>query len=138
WPLIRQTWHSMAFLHWRVASEDLRNLLPAEVTVDEQDGDGADGIWFFTLEVDSALTVAVVRPMMGVPYRWATMCIDTSPETVRYRSRRRSRVSGPGHEIVVRHEPKPATPDALDDFLTGRWRGYSRPLGRLVATPVQH
>jgi uncharacterized protein len=104
--------------------------------------DGRDGIWFFTLEVDNVATVAAARPTLGVPYRWARMRVTSSGSSVhRYDSERRGCSSDepPGHHIALRADPEPwVTVDGLGHFLTGRWRAFSRPLGLLVATPVEH
>jgi uncharacterized protein YqjF (DUF2071 family) len=102
---------------------------------------GADGIWLFTLEVDSLVTVAFARPLLGVPYRWAEMSVSPAGAgAVRYQSRRRGGAGGrPGYRFTVEREPSPlGSPDDLDHFLTGRWRAITRPLGRTVAVPVQH
>lgn len=34
----RQLWHELSFLHWRIPAEELRPLVPAELTIDEFDG----------------------------------------------------------------------------------------------------
>jgi uncharacterized protein YqjF (DUF2071 family) len=103
---------------------------------------GAEGIWLFTLEVDSLFTVTCARPLLGVPYRWAHMTIaPIGMAAVRYQSRRRAPAPRPrpGYRISVTHESRPLDrPDDLDHFLTGRWRAISRPLGRTVAVPTQH
>ncbi len=39
-PWGRQTWHSLAFLHWPVPGSALRRLIPAGLEVDELDGTG--------------------------------------------------------------------------------------------------
>ncbi|MGH7714093.1 MAG: YqjF family protein, partial [Gemmatimonadaceae bacterium] len=44
WPLPsepwvwRQVWHDLAFLHWHVAPDAIRHLVPKELTLDEFDG----------------------------------------------------------------------------------------------------
>lgn len=97
--------------------------------------DGADGIWFFSLEVDSIATVTAARSTLSVPYRWSKMSVDDH----HYVSRRRS---SPllGHDVTV----TPGAPIAEDDlteldvWLTGRWRAFTRPAGRLVTIGVHH
>jgi uncharacterized protein YqjF (DUF2071 family) len=102
---------------------------------------GTEGIWLLTLEVDSAMTVAFARPLLGVPYRWARMRVtEDGDQLVRYESRRRGVRGGhPGYRIEVYHESQP-TPevDDLDYFLTGRWRAVTRRLGRMLAVPTEH
>ncbi len=102
---------------------------------------GVEGIWLFTLEVDSLLTVAFARPLLGVPYRWSQMNVSPAGSNhVRYQSRRRGGGGhGPGHRIVVEHATGPLKSlEPLDHFLTGRWRAITRPLGRTVAVPTEH
>lgn len=98
---------------------------------------GVDGLYFFTLEVDSLATVLSVRPGLGVPYRWAAMEVTETPEgTVRYESQRRTDPAV-GHSIEVRPGGDIAG-DGLTTFLTGRWRAFTRIAGRLVVMPVAH
>ncbi|HJR26217.1 MAG TPA: DUF2071 domain-containing protein [Acidimicrobiales bacterium] len=98
--------------------------------------DGRDGLWFLTLEVDSVPTTIAARSALGVPYRWAEMQVDDDGDRVTYRSRRRSG-GQVGHRIVIeRGEPCP--PDPLTDWLTGRWRAWTRIGGRFATVAVQH
>ncbi len=96
---------------------------------------GKDGIWFFSLEAASLPLVVGASTLYGVPYKWAEMEVIEGA-TVRYRSRRR-RGPAAGHDITVRVGPEcPPTP--LDDWLTGRWRGYTRVAGRPAVVPTDH
>jgi hypothetical protein len=97
--------------------------------------DGRDGIWFFSLEAGSLPLVVAASTLYGVPYKWAEMEV-TQGETTRYRSRRRH---GPpvGHDITVR-VGSACESSPLDDWLTGRWRAYTRILGRPAVVPVDH
>lgn len=98
--------------------------------------DGRDGLWFFSLEADSLPLVLGASTVYGVPYQWATMKI-TEGDTVRYRSRRRT--GRPvGHDITVRVGADCPEPSELDDWLTGRWRAYSRVGDHPGVVPVQH
>ena len=63
--------------------------------------DGRDGLWFFSLEADSLSTVIAARCLLGVPYRWAAMTVDRTPQRCTYVSRRRRRSTVIGHHIVV-------------------------------------
>jgi len=103
--------------------------------------DGRDGIWFFSLEAGSLAMVLAASALYGVPYRWADMTVEQG-RTVRYRSRRRGAPTV-GHDIEVRPggpcEYAPGSDDErLDHWLTGRWRAYSVPGGRLTTTAVDH
>ena len=105
-----------------------------------RDEAGTDGVWFFSLEVASLATLLGARSFFWGPYHWATMSVEETG-TVRYRSRRRG-PSGPtpGHDITVRAAaPRPMEScSPLVDFLTGRWRAFTRIAGRLAVVPVEH
>ena len=101
--------------------------------------DGRDGLWFFSLEADSLSTVIAARCLLGVPYRWAAMTVDRTPQRCTYVSRRRRRSTVIGHHIVVGLGSAVAADDvALADWLTGRWRAWSAVNGRLMVVPVEH
>ncbi len=101
---------------------------------------GRDGIWFLTLEVDSLLTTVGARLGYGVAYRWADMRVDRQGNRVTYWSEGRGWRRPVHHRITV----EPGQPFAdeeltdLDHWLTGRWRGWTRPAGRLAEVPVEH
>ena len=98
--------------------------------------DGRDGLWFFSLEATSLPIVVSASTLYGVPYRWAEMSVE--PGTViRYRSRRR--LGAPvGHDLSVRVGPPLVDVPPLDDWLSGRWRAWTRLLGRPCTVPVEH
>jgi uncharacterized protein YqjF (DUF2071 family) len=98
--------------------------------------DGYDGLWFFSLEADSAPTVVGASSLYGVPYQFAEMSVEEG-DVVHYRSRRRDRPNV-GHDIRVRPGAPCPEPSDLDHWLTGRWRAYSLIAGRLAKVPVQH
>ena len=98
--------------------------------------DGLDGLWFFSLEADSVPTVLGASSLYGVPYEFADMEVQEG-QVVRYRSQRRAKPEI-GHDISVRPGEPCASPSELDHWLTGRWRAYSTPAGRLTRVPVQH
>lgn len=98
--------------------------------------DGRDGLWFFSLEAASLPVVTAASSLYAVPYRWADMSVERG-ETVRYRSRRRAR-EAVGHDIEVRPGRPWESVSELDHWLTGRWRAYSTPGGRLATTAVEH
>ena len=98
--------------------------------------DGRDGLWFFSLEADSAPTVLGASSLYGVPYQYADMTVEEG-DLVTYRSRRREKREI-GHDIRVRPKAACPAPSELDHWLTGRWRAYSTIAGRLTRVPVQH
>lgn len=94
---------------------------------------GSDGLWFFSLDVDSTLNVLGGR-VIGLPYFRSTMSVD-GDDTIRYRCRRLGRDGH--HDITVRPGP-PVTPDATIDRLTGRWRAYTTIGNHTFEIPVSH
>ncbi|MDP8970320.1 MAG: DUF2071 domain-containing protein [Actinomycetota bacterium] len=101
--------------------------------------DGSDGLWFFTLEVDSIPTTVAARLGFGIPYRLAEMQVDRNGPGIDYRSQRRGRPTV-GHRIVV--EPgaplEAQDPDGLEHWLTGRWRAWTRIAGTWADVRVHH
>ena len=99
--------------------------------------DGRDGIWFFSLEVDSLATTIGARLGFGVPYRLADMSVEWIGSEVRYRSRRRTD-PGVGHDITSRPGSPLEDADELDHWLTGRWRAWTVVAGKTADVPVHH
>lgn len=101
--------------------------------------DGVDGLWFFSLEADSAVTVVGAWAGTGVPYRWSAMDVEAG-ETITYTARRRPPHRPHGHRIMVRPRGPllPGEMSELDHFLTGRWRAYTTVAGVLAVIPVDH
>lgn len=189
-PLLRASWDTLTFVHWRVEPERIQALLPEGLQVDVYDGsawvgltpfvmgnmrplsfpdlpdslsipglkkmsrladvsstpetnlrtyvrgpDGRDGLWFLTIDVGSAALAAVIRAAVGAPYHHAHMSVEHRGNTVTYTgSRSGARES---YRLQVRPGEK-ITPSDLDIWVTSRWRAYTRHLGRLLVTPVEH
>jgi uncharacterized protein YqjF (DUF2071 family) len=100
--------------------------------------DGRPGIWFFSLDAARMPPVLTARTTYGLPYYWSRMAVRVGAGTVTYRSRRRwpGPVGAYCDADVEVGEPLPAGP--LDEFLTARFRLYSRFLGRLVSAEAEH
>jgi len=97
--------------------------------------DGRDGIWFFSLDVDSLVNVGAGR-MGGLPYYLSAMSVQLH-DHVRYRCRRR--LGGWAHHDITVDPGGPVSHDReLADMLTGRWRAYHVVGSRLVEVPVEH
>lgn len=134
-------WVSMTpfFMTFRVAGlppiPGMRAFPETNVRTYVRGPDGQDGIWFFSLDASSLPLVLTARALYGVPYVWADMGVEVG-STVRYRSRRRL---GPpaGHDITVR-PGAPCEGTALDHWLSGRWRGWTRVAGQPCSVPAEH
>lgn len=176
-PVVRQRWRSLTFLHVRYPPDIVARSLPAGLEPDTWDGsawlgitpfrmsssvlpfvpgpqlpvgetnvrtyvrdrDGRDAIWFLTLDLANPVVAAALRAGVRLPYRWADVTVERDGPRARYRTRRR-RPHRPGRlELEVEAgEAVPSLPGSLETWLTGRWRAYTRILGRTLSVPVQH
>ena len=96
---------------------------------------GRDGIWFFSLEAASAAMVFSARTFAGVPYHRGTLSIDERDGVMTYAGVRRG--GSPSYRVVV-HPGAPVEASEHAVWLTGRWRAYTRHVGRLFETPITH
>src|SRR5687768_2882662 len=44
WPVMRQSWYDLTFLHWRYRVEDVRRVVPAGLEIDVHDGSAGEGL----------------------------------------------------------------------------------------------
>lgn len=95
--------------------------------------DGEPGIWFFTLEASRSLAVIGARALYGLPYHWARMTVQRQGALLRYTSRRKQ---AQFHAAISRGET--ILPSRLENFLTARFRLYSRHAGQLWYADVEH
>ena len=71
----------------------------------------------------------------GVPYHRGELSIDESDGVMTYAGVREG--GSPSYRVVVRPgAPVEASEHAV--WLTGRWRAFSRHVGRLFETPITH
>lgn len=95
--------------------------------------DGRDGLWFLSNEVGSALMLGAWT--LGVPYHLGDLSVSASDDVVSYVGSRRG--GWPSYRLVMR-PGEAITPSDRDVWLTSRWRAYSRRLGVIWQTPVDH
>jgi hypothetical protein len=99
--------------------------LETNVRLYSVDRTGRRGVVFLSLDAERAVVVAMVRALVGAPYRWARMSLSRAGDTVTYRARRLLGEGRPASRVVVRvGEAYDAAP--LDDFLTARWGAHVR------------
>ncbi|MFH9088722.1 MULTISPECIES: DUF2071 domain-containing protein [unclassified Streptomyces] len=98
-----------------------------------RDRNGRDGLWFLSIEVSSPVMLAARA--VGVPYHVGRLEVARRGDTVLYTGVRRR--GGPSYEVTVR-PGEPVRPGPLDVWLTSRWRAFTRRLGALWETPVEH
>ncbi|MFF4487872.1 YqjF family protein [Streptomyces sp. NPDC001544] len=94
---------------------------------------GRDGLWFLSLEVACPLMLGARA--IGAPYHAGTLRVARDAGTVVYEG---SRWSGRASYRLVVRPGDPVRPTERDVWLTSRWRAYTRRLGRLWQTPVEH
>jgi uncharacterized protein YqjF (DUF2071 family) len=97
--------------------------------------DGRDGLWFFSLDVASAMTAVAARLLTGAPYFPGRLTVDDDRGTTTYEGARNDGKAT--YRLVVR-TGAPLEASERDAWLTGRWRAYTRNANTLLVTPVQH
>ena len=89
--------------------------------------DGYPGVWFFSLDAQSALAVWAGRRFYGLPYYRARMSLNVSDGAIDYRSERLGG-STPAAIFDACWSPRSslpqASPDSLEYFLTERYCLY--------------
>lgn len=88
---------------------------------------GKPGVYFFSLDADSSVAVAVARELVGLPYYKATMSVLGEGEDVFYESARDTKMPGVA-QFKARYRPigpvQPAAQGSLEYFLTERYCLY--------------
>jgi uncharacterized protein len=89
---------------------------------------GKPGVYFFSLDAESAMAVAAARSLLQLPYFTARMDVRCDGHRVDYTSRRND-TAGSAAEFVARYQPVgpryEPVPGALDYFLTERYCLYN-------------
>ncbi|WP_353510280.1 DUF2071 domain-containing protein [Intrasporangium sp.] len=97
--------------------------------------EGRDGLWFLSLDVANTAVAAAARAFVGAPYFASRLRIERNGGCVRYAGAR----AGRPELFDLTIEPGALIePSERDDWLTGRWLAYTKHLGSLLATPVEH
>jgi len=104
------------------------------------DAAGNPGVWFYSLDCNQPLAVALARRFFHLPYFNADMTAARSGGSIRYRCRRQG---GAGVASEFRWERQsagdPAAPDTLEFFLLERYRLFAADrTGRLFRGRVHH
>lgn len=86
------------------------------------------GVWFFTLDATSRLSVRAARALYHLPYQDARMKVEVTGNSVDYRSSRTHKGS-PAAELEVRYgptgPPRLSAPGTLEHWLTERYGLYA-------------
>ncbi len=101
---------------------------------------GVSGLWFLSLDAESAPAVALARATLGLPYFHARMSRSTSGDDHVYGSER-TVVRGPRATFSASWSVGgsiPALPGSLEHFLAERYALFSVLAGRLLRVHVRH
>jgi uncharacterized protein len=97
--------------------------------------DGRDGLWFLSLDIGSAALALAIRAIVGAPYHKGRLTVEDHDDGLLYTGARAG--SHESYRLHVR-PGEPITPNALEVWLTSRWRAYTTHVGLLLVTPVEH
>lgn len=106
-----------------------------------RDAHGRAGVWFYSLDCNQPLAVALARRWFHLPYEHASMSATVEGDTCRFWSRR-DRLAGPADRFcwtAPTRGGRPAAPGSLDHFLLERYRLFTaRRDGMLLTGRVRH
>jgi len=104
-------------------------------------GDAGPGIYFFNLDANDRLGVAVARALFRLPYYRAEMHVARTGDAVEFRSHR-THEGVPDLDFDATYEPlgdpTTADPGTLESFLLERYRFYAAGRSRLFCGEVAH
>jgi uncharacterized protein YqjF (DUF2071 family) len=165
--VMTQIWHELLFVHWPVAPEVLRALVPTLLPLDTFEGQcwvgivpfhmtyvrprwvppvtalssfvelnvrtyvtlqGIPGVYFFSLDANSPIAVAVARAFFHLPYFNAGMGSERVSDTIHYYSRRTHKGALPAEFHAVFRPIAPiafAKHGSLEQWLTERYCLYT-------------
>ena len=99
------------------------------------------GVWFFSLDAANSVAVRLARALFRLPYYFARMSLNATPERTQYTSQRLWSPPLPA-ECDISYTPtgsiEPAQRDTLDHFLCERYFLYAYARGQLYRGQVHH
>ena len=180
WPIMRQHWGKLLFMHWPIPAALLRPLVPDRLSIDTFEGsafvgvvpftmwgvrpifappvpglsafhelnvrtyvhlNGTPGVWFFSLDAESALAVWGARTFYHLPYFHARMSLKQQEQTILYTSRR-THAKAPPAEFdaawTIGDRLPESTLGSLPFFLTERYCLYAAHRDRLFRCRIFH
>ena len=146
------TWLDLTFLHWRLPIEQIRPLIPPELTLDTWDGDAMIGLVPFQLRDVRPGRLPVLPGISHfletnlrtyLPYYWARMTLKSDVDRRHYQSHRlRSRTSVTTDvrvELGDWFAEEGAASGSLEHFLVERYPLYAQARdGRILQGQVYH
>jgi uncharacterized protein YqjF (DUF2071 family) len=103
--------------------------------------DGVPGVWFFSLDAESAIAVWAARTFFHLPYFNARMSLKQQDQTILYTSLRTHRRAAPAEfdATWTIHDALPASePGTLPFFLTERYCLYAAHRDKLYRCRIFH
>ena len=100
--------------------------------------DGRPGVYFFSLDTSSTLSVIGARLFFGLPYRRARMRLTEAAAGVEVRSRRRGGRATFRASYRPAGRPFEAEPGTLAHFLTERYTLFAPRGGAVLETEIHH
>ncbi len=177
-PLLRQSWGKLLFMHWPIAVERLRPLIPPPIQIDAFEGsawiaivpftmwdtrplflppvpglraihelnvrtyvhvDGVPGVWFFSLDCNSAAAVLGARTLYYLPYHNAQIELRQDEESIDYSLVRTSRPDARfSASWSIGENLATSEPGSVEYFLTERYCLYSNHRGKLYRARIFH
>ena len=120
----------------------LSSFMEVNVRTYVYDRAGVPGVWFYSLDANQRLAVAIARRFFHLPYERAEMQSQrTASGAIRYRSVRAGVDANRGgcvFEYAAGAERTPPSPESLEFFLVERYRLYAASDGRLRRGAVFH
>ena len=120
----------------------LSNFMEMNLRTYVHDRMGVPGVWFYSLDANQRLAVALARRFFHPPYEHATMKSSRSPQgLIRYESRRHgddANDAGCVFEYAPGAELPAASPASLEFFLVERYRLFAATGGCLWRGAVHH
>jgi uncharacterized protein YqjF (DUF2071 family) len=181
WPIMRQHWGKLLFMHWPIEAERLRPLIPDRLSIDTFEGsayigvvpftmwgvrptftppvpglsafhelnvrtyvhlDGTPGVWFFSLDAESALAVWGARIFFHLPYFKARMSLKEQEQTILYSSRRTHQGAPPAEFdatwTIGEALAQASAPNSIAFFLTERYCLYAAHRAKLFRCRIFH
>lgn len=104
------------------------------------DATGRPGVWFYSLDCNQALAVAIARRFFHLPYRHARMAASVRDGVIHYECQRHDDAARPGRfDWTPGATAASVAPGSLDFFLVERYLLFAAdPVGRLYSGRVHH
>ena len=115
----------------------ISHFLELNVRTYAYDEAGVPGVWFYSLDCNQPLAVAIARALTGLRYVHAVMSA-TRGEFVDYRCRRRGSADTARYRYRGIGEPREAAPESFEFFVLERYYLFAIRGGSLVRAQVAH